>query len=177
MRSKFRIYNKDAVYFVTSTIVNWIPLFNNEKYSEILINTIKHCQTHKSLILYAYVIMPDHFHMIISNDEISKLMQSIKKFTAKEIISKLTEDKNERVLEEFKKARPEHKITSIHQFWQESFHPQEMLNIEIMNKKIEYIHQNPVRKGLVEEAVDWKFSSAVDYYSDKKGLLEITKTF
>ena len=114
MRSKFKIYNPEGTYFVTSSIVNWIPIFSNEKHSEILINTIKHCQQYKSLILYAYVIMPDHFHMIISNEDISKLMQSLKKFSAKEIISSLNEEKNERILEEFRKAKPDHKKTSTH---------------------------------------------------------------
>ena len=52
-----------------------------------------------------------------------------------------------------------------------------MLNSEIMKKKIEYIHYNPVRKGLVEKAEDWKYSSAGDYQLDRKGLLDIVKNF
>ena len=45
----------------------------------------------------------------------------------------------------------------------------------MLNQKIEYIHDNPVRNNYVENAVDCKYSSAIDYLNDNKGLIEITK--
>ncbi|MCY7362032.1 MAG: hypothetical protein LH629_08215 [Ignavibacteria bacterium] len=45
----------------------------------------------------------------------------------------------------------------------------------MLKQKIEYIHYNPVKKNLVEKPEDWKYSSAIDYYTDKKGMLEINR--
>jgi len=175
MRSRYRIHNENGIFFVTSTIVNWIPVFRDEKYYRILIDTIKHYQENNSLIVYAYVFMDNHFHMIISNDNISKIMQSAKKYSAKEIINNLKVDKNEAVLKEFRESKPDYKITSNHQVWQESYHPQEIISYAMLKQKIEYIHYNPVKKNLVEKPEDWKYSSAIDYYTDKKGMLEINR--
>ena len=175
MRSRYKIHNENGIFFVTSTIVKWIPVFVNEKYFDIMLNTMKHYQKNNDLLIYAYVFMPDHFHMVISNADVSKIMQSAKKFSAKEIIKNLRTDENEIVLKEFRESKPEHKTTSKHQVWQESFHPQEIISYEMLRQKIEYIHYNPVRKNLVEKAEDWKYSSAIDYYTDKKGYLDIVR--
>ena len=175
MRSRYKIHNENGIFFVTSTIVNWIPVFVNEKYFDIMINTMKHYQQKNNLLIYAYVFMENHFHMIISHEDVSKIMQSAKKYSAKEIIKNLRLDKNEIILKTFRDSKPEYKITSRHQVWQESFHPQEITSYEMLKQKIEYIHYNPVRKKLVSKSEDWKFSSAVDYYTDRKGLLDIIR--
>ncbi len=175
MRSRYKIFNDNGIFFVTSTIVNWIPVFVNEIYYNILIDTLKYYQENNNLIIYAYVFMENHFHMIILNEDISKIMQSIKKYTAKEIITNLKKDKEENKLKEFRESKPDYKITSKHQVWQESFHPQEIISLDMLKQKIEYIHYNPVRKKFVTNPVDWKYSSAIDYYSGKKGLLDIIR--
>jgi REP-associated tyrosine transposase len=122
MRSRYMIHNENGIYFVTSTIVHWIPVFVNEKYFDIMINTIKHYQQKNNLMIYAYVFMNNHFPMIISHEDISKIMQSAKKYSAKEIIKNLTLDNNEIILKAFRDSKPEYKTTSKHQVWQESFH-------------------------------------------------------
>jgi REP element-mobilizing transposase RayT len=113
--------------------------------------------------------------MIISNDDISKIMQSAKKYSAKKIIEKLKIDCNDTMLKVFREFKPEYKTTSTHQVWQESFHPKEIVSIEMLKQKIEYIHNNPVRKKLVEKPEEWKYSSAIDYNTDGKGLLDIVR--
>lgn len=175
MGSRYKIHDENGIFFVTSTIVNWIPVFVNEAYFSIMINTMKHYQDKNDLIIYAYVFMPNHFHMIISNDDISKIMQSAKKYSARKIIENLKIDCNDAILKAFREFKPEYKTTSIHQVWQESFHPKEIVSYEMLKQKIEYIHNNPVRKSLVEKPEDWEYSSAKDYYTDKKGLLDIVR--
>ncbi len=119
--------------------------------------------------------MDNHFHMIISNENISKIMQSAKTYSAKEIITTLKKDGNEIKLKKFRESKPEYKTTSKHQVWQESFHPQEIISYDMLKQKIEYIHQNPVRRNFVSNPSDWKYSSAIDYYTDKNGLLDIVR--
>lgn len=119
--------------------------------------------------------MDNHFHMIISNEDISNIMQSAKKYSAKEIIKELKTDGKENILKVFRDVKPVYKTTSNHQVWQESFHPQEIISYKMLRQKIEYIHYNPVRKYLVTKPEEWIYSSAVDYYTDKKGLLDIVR--
>ena len=175
MRSRYKILNKNGIFFVTSTIVNWIPVFTDENYFNLLINTLKFYQVNNKLIIYAYVLMENHFHLIISNDNVSKIMQSIKKYSAKKIIRNLEIDRKVEILKEFRNIKPDYKTTSNHQVWQESFHPQEIISMEMLKQKIEYIHYNPVRKNLVINPEDWKYSSAMEYHTGKKGLLDISR--
>ncbi len=175
MRSRYKILNRNGIFFVTSTIVNWIPVFTEQKYFDLMINTLKFYQVNNNLVIYAYVLMENHFHLIISNENVFNVMQSIKKYTAKLIIKNLDIDRKEGILKEFRETKPEYKTTSNHQVWQESFHPQEIISMHMLKQKIQYIHYNPVRKNLVNKPHDWKYSSAMDYISGKKGLLDISR--
>jgi len=66
-----------------------------------------------------------------------------------------------------------YKTKSEFQVWQESFHPKELLTEEILQQKVDYIHMNPVRKGLVDKPEDWKYSSAGYYATGVNGLLHL----
>lgn len=177
MRDRYKVINPSGTFFVTSTIVNWINIFTTDKYFMILIDALKFYQRNNGLLIHCYVIMNNHFHLIISHKDISKIMQSFKKYTATRIISELELDNNKLILSKLKDQKATHKITSKHQVWQEGFHPQEISTPEMLRQKMEYIHYNPVRKGLVSNPVEWKFSSAIDYLTEEKGLIEIYKLY
>ena len=59
-----------------------------------------------------------------------------------------------------------------YKFWQNEYHPVELYSNELIDQKLEYIHNNPVKEGIVEAPEDYLYSSARDY-SGMKGLLEI----
>ncbi len=59
------------------------------------------------------------------------------------------------------------------QFWQQNYHAILLDNPLWIDQKLAYIHNNPVDAGFVNNPVDWKYSSAIDYYSDEKGLLDL----
>ena len=86
-------------------------------------------------------------------------MSAMKRHTAQEIIQQLKVDKKEWLLNQFSFFKKKYKNESKHQIWQEGFHPQFMSSNEILNQKIEYIHYNPVKKGLVNKPECWKYSS------------------
>ncbi len=92
------------------------------------------------------------------------------------IINNLQDEGKIEILKIFEKERRMYQDKNYHKVWQDSFYPKEIASIEILRQKIEYIHLNPVRKGFVNNAIDWKYSSAIDYLSDKKGLIEIDRT-
>jgi putative transposase len=80
-------------------------------------------------------------------------------------------------LKKFEYAKKDYKITSKHQVWQEGFFPKEILALEALNQKLEYIHMNPVMKGFVEFPEDWIYSSAGDYLLNRKGLIDLDLEF
>ena len=72
MRSRYKITDQDGIYFITSTIVEWLPVFTNLPYFQIIIDSLKFCIKSKALKLYAYVILDNHFHLIVSGFQLSE---------------------------------------------------------------------------------------------------------
>lgn len=173
MRSRYKIFNNEAAYFITSTIVEWIPVFTSEKYYNILTQAFKFSQTGKNLKLYAYVFLDNHFHIIASAEKFSNVMKSIKGYSAKLIIENLKSDNNSAILQKFKNCKANHKTKSVYQVWQEGFHPKKITSDNMFQQKVDYIHFNPVRRNHVSEPQDWKYSSAGYYYKGTEGILRL----
>lgn len=151
-------------YFITSSISSWIKLFNNTDYSDIIVKELKIRQSRKELKLIAFVIMPDHIHLVLHSDRIRDVVRNIKSYSAKSIIEKLKADKKTDLLNAFKENKLEYKKTSTYQVWQEGFHPKIIINPSELEQKINYIHFNPVRKGFVDLPEKWKYSSYNNYF-------------
>jgi len=139
--------------FITSKTVNNYPFFSNRQNAQIVISTLYFGRTNNWFSLIAFVIMPDHLHLIIvpRQKNISQAMHSIKSFSSKEINN--INNRNGQV-------------------WQPSFRDFTICKRGILLEKLRYIHDNPVRKGLVAEAEKYSFSSANPIYeTDMKIML------
>ena len=77
------------------------------------------------------------------------------------------------LLEQLKEGKKHFKADRTYQLWQEGFHPQRIQSEEMMRQKINYIHNNPVRRGYVDDAINWVYSSARNYLKDDHSVLEI----
>jgi len=165
MRSRYKAHT-EGYYFVTSTIANWINIFSFKGFPEIIINEFKFRREKKQFELYAYVIMPEHIHMIIYSKDIVGFMRNFKSFTAKQIINKLKENKKYSVLDKLEEEKPDYKTRSQYQVWQEGFHPKLIWDSEEFIQKTNYIHFNPVKRGLVESPNEWIYSSYNFFYGD-----------
>ena len=97
-----------------------------------------------------------------------------KSFTAIAIIKYLKENNVKQILDQLKFYKKQHKSDRELQFWQEGTHPELIQSNEMLKQKINYIHQNPVKRGYVDLAEHWRYSSARDYLG-KNGLIEINK--
>ncbi len=86
MRSRYKIINEGQLYFITSTIIQWIPVFISEKYFDIIIDSLKFCRKEKGLKIYAYVLIDNHIHLMVSGEKLELIIQSFKRHTAKEIL-------------------------------------------------------------------------------------------
>ncbi|HTY10340.1 MAG TPA: transposase [Bacteroidota bacterium] len=172
-RTRYKIYNEQLPHFLTMTVVGWIPLFANPGIASILLESLRFVQKERDVILYAYVIMEHHLHLIASAPELGKTMKESKSYTARRIIDYLEEKKLLPLLEDLHRAKLAHKAKSEYQLWQEGNHPQEIYSEAMLIQKIEYIHTNPVRRGYVDEPKCWRYSSARNY-EGMQGLLDVT---
>ena len=168
------------VYFVTDTVVDWVDIFTRPIYRHIIIESLKYCQTEKGLLIYAWVIMTNHMHMIVGSggeNKVSDILRDFKKFTSKEIIRSLqvesTESRRDWMLNRFEYAGKNDKKIKNYRFWQEGNDAQEIFLNDYFNQKLNYIHENPVKAEIVNRAEDYRYSSAIDW-SGGKGLLDVT---
>jgi hypothetical protein len=109
--------------------------------------------------------------------KLSDLLRDFKKFTATAILNKIQtepESRREWMLERFKLATQSHSRNKNYQFWRYGNHPEEIYTNKFMWSKLDYIHLNPVRSGLVEKASHYIYSSASNYVNDS-GLIIIEK--
>ena len=175
MRSRYKITEKNGIYFVTSTIVEWMPVFTTQKYFDIVIQSLKFCKDQKGLKLSAFVILDNHFHLIVSGPELAATLSSLKKFTAKEIITQLKQDNKHWLLSQLAFYKKRNKTASDYQVWQEGVHPQLIINPEMLVQKTEYIHYNPVRHGLVYMPEHWRYSSSRNYSLGDHSVIQINE--
>ena len=177
MRTRYKITEKERIFFITSSIVKWIPVFTSTEYFEIIIESFKYCQTNKKLELYAYVILDNHFHFIGKAPELSKLIQTIKRHSAKQIIHLLKKDNKDWLLNQLSYFKKKYKTESDFQVWQEGFHPEQIFNEKMLTQKIDYIHYNPVKRGFVTHPEHWLYSSARNYILEDYSVITIDRIF
>jgi REP element-mobilizing transposase RayT len=133
-----------------------------------------HLQNEDNFKLYAYVILENHIHLVASSDDIAKSMRHFKSYTAKEILKLLQKENATTILEQLAFYKKAHKTTATYQIWQEGIQPKLMQTDVMMISKINYIHENPVKRGYVDDAVHWRYSSARDYEGEQ-GLIDVER--
>jgi hypothetical protein len=161
-RTRYRLIEETRPHFLTCTVVAWLPVFNRPEAVEIILDSWRYLQR-ESMALYGYVILDDHLHMIAGGPDLSRMIARFKSFTARRIIDLLTERGASTLLEQLQYYKLCHKVDQDHQLWQEGSHPQAILEAEMMLQKLEYMHNNPKRRGFIDEPVHWRYSSARNY--------------
>ncbi len=178
MSRKYKFRDQSQPYFVTLSVVNWIDVFTRDNYKECIIQSLRFCQENKGLIVYAWCIMTNHIHLIIgTNDQpMQNILRDFKTFTSKQlkviIQQYYGESIKEWMMNLFKIAGTKNGNNRTWQFWQQHNHPIELWDSYMVNQKLNYLHENPVKGGFVKEPKDWVWSSAIDYYGGK-GLLKV----
>jgi REP element-mobilizing transposase RayT len=140
------IHDPTHLYFVTASVVEWIPLFKNPKYAEIVLNSLSWMQKEKRLLLFAFVIMPTHAHAIIKpeNQSIGGTVQQLGSFTAHEILKKVREDGKTDWLKTFEQEKrdPRHK----HSIWQD-VQAKNIFSMEVLEQKRNTSIKTQLRKN------------------------------
>ncbi|MCK0158857.1 transposase [Cellulophaga sp. F20128] len=174
----YKIRDQSKPHFLTFTVVDWIDVFTRKRYKDIIIESLSFCIRKKGMIVYGFVIMSNHIHIIMqsTNGELSSLIADFKKFNSKKVLESIKqepESRREWMLERFKDATKTHSRNKHYQFWKYGNHPEEIFSGKFLWSKLDYIHLNPVRSGVVVKASHYLYSSASNYV-EGDGILDIT---
>jgi putative transposase len=156
-----------ALVFVTTTAADWKPLFAKPKIAKLCLNQLQESLGYFNVSLIGYVLMPHHLHLLLGFCEIKKLsrfMQSFKILSSKKIKEEL---------------QVERRISSDDKFhlWQPRFDDLIIVSEDQFRIKLDYIHKNPVKAGIVSEMTDYPYSSARDWHKGETGMIAIDKNF
>jgi len=162
-RSRYRVYESQFPYFLTCTIVGWLPIFTRPDTAQIIFDSWQFLHDHGRMQIYGYVILENHLHLIASADDLSKEIGDFKSFTARRLIDFLEQRNLETLLNQLRFHKEKHKTDRDYQIWQEGSHFQQIQCDEILLQKLEYMHRNPVARGYVDEPIHWRWSSARNY--------------
>ena len=169
----------DELYFITTTVVDWVDIFTRPKYKHIVMDSLAYCQQHKGLKIYAWVLMSNHLHAIVSAENgstVADIVRDFKKFTSKRVLMELETDpqesRREWMLDRFRFAGANDKKITNYRFWQDGYHPESIYSYDFYRQKLDYIHNNPVRQEIVSRQEEFLYSSAVDY-AGGNGLLKV----
>ncbi len=155
------------INFYTATIYQWKPLLKPDKYKYIIINSLKYLVDKQQAYIYAFVIMPNHIHLLwkITPPYILKDVQrNFMKFTGQMIKFDLIKN-HPKVLEHFQVNLTDRK----YQFWQRNSLNKYLSSRKIIEQKLDYIHNNPVKGKwlLAEDPLAYHFSS-LRFYEENK---------
>lgn len=173
-RSRYVITEPDNPPFLTCTVLEWLPLFSRLALVDILLDCRRYQQAHQGLRLYGYVVLENHLHFIAQASDLSQCVSSFKSFTARQIIDQLEARGAESLLERLHFAKRAHKLDRAYQLWQEGSHAELLCSPAVMREKLDYIHHNPLKRGYVDQAEHWRYSSARNY-AGQQGLIEIDR--
>lgn len=173
MRSRYKYFHDLSPYFITCTTVNWIPVFTSRVIFEMIVECLQFLRMEGALRIYAFVILENHMHMVVSAEDLSKQIGRFKSYTARKIIDIAKVGNNEWLLKQCREEKKKFKTDRTYQLWQEGYHPQRIQSEKMLWQKIEYIHNNPVRRGYVDEPAHWIYSSARNYLKDDHSVLAI----
>jgi putative transposase len=171
---EYRVKDQLGLYFITCTVHQWVDVFTREIYIELLLDSLRFCQKQKGLKIYAWVIMTNHIHLIVRSEQadLSDIIRDFKKYTSSTIYKAIEQNEKESrkrwLLWLLKK---DEKVC----FWESGYHGEEIFGEEFLKSKINYIHHNPVKAGIVLKEEDYKYSSCGEFYGLGKSSLELSK--
>jgi REP element-mobilizing transposase RayT len=93
----YKIRNKEVIHFITFAVIDWVDVFTRKEYRDIVLNSIRHCQDERDLLLYAWCLMSIHMHIIVAakKHDTSEILRDFKKYNSKKIITAIENNKQE----------------------------------------------------------------------------------
>jgi putative transposase len=150
-------------YFYTASILKWQKLLKKDKYKEMVINTLKELVNRKRIVIYGFVIMPNHIHLIwemLQSNGKERPSHSLMKFTA-HCFEKDLREFHPQVMPYFEVDKEDRK----YQFWHTDSLAVKLLDRKMAEQKLDYIHLNPLQAhwNLTKYPEEYEWSSAEFY--------------
>jgi REP-associated tyrosine transposase len=163
-----RIYGHGDLHFITFSCYRRLPLLGRAKARSLFVKVLGEVRARYRFALIGFVVMPEHVHPVMSEP---------KRGTPSEALKALKQSVSRRLRGGYvKKSMPagqlrlplRHWDVELPQFWQRRFYDFNVWSLGKVREKLDYMHRNPVTRGLVEHPKDWPWSSWSFYY--KKGM-------
>ena len=175
MGLRLKIDDSIYLFFVTTTVQNFIKIFTDVRYCQVIIDNLNFYRRKYGFKLIAYVIMPEHLHLIVltkANATLSSFMRDFNKYTSVQIKRMQLSDNNKKLISIFRKNATGYRNQEF-KLWMDRFDRLVLNTPKILQQKVDYIHFNPVRANLVKDILEWKYSSARNYYLDDHSVIRI----
>ena len=164
-------------HFLTFSCFHRLPLLNKDRTRRWLVDAIAEARRKHRFDLWAWVIMPEHVHLLVYPQDVeykvSRILSCIKRPVAQKAIAYLHSRRSPFLEQLTVRTR----LRSIRKFWQAG--PGQDHNIydpQTAHRVVDYIHNNPVKRGLVSQPCDWLWSSARDWMGQSGTLLPVNRT-
>jgi putative transposase len=154
----FTISKDSQALYTTAVAKDRLPIFQSDAIKKITCAAIDEARTSCGFLLFAYVIMPDHLHLLTDGPrKPSEVLRYIKGIVSRRVIQYLKENGFESSLAKLQHA--EQKRNYQYSLWQHDSNVFQIFSENMLMQKVNYIHQNPVRAEFVERAMDYHWSS------------------
>ncbi len=159
MAHRFLVSQDSPVLYITLVAKDRLPVFRTDQMKETLCRAIDEARKSAGFLLFAYVIMIDHMHLLTSRPSTtSDVLRVLKGLTARRVIDYLKVNNYFSSLAKLEHQERERNYR--HSLWQTEKNVLPIFSEGMFMEKLNYIHQNPVRAGLVARATDYRWSSA-----------------
>jgi REP-associated tyrosine transposase len=166
-----RIYGQRHLHFITFSCYRRLPLLKTARARDVFVQELARARAAYEFRLVGYVVMPEHVHLLISEPRKgtpSTVLQMLKQRVSK----KLRKKPRRNSVTQLRLAFPE-PVGSIRSFWQARFYDFNVYTNRKKREKLEYMHRNPLTRGLVKHPKDWPWSSWPFYGMGKRGPVAI----
>lgn len=178
MPVRSKISETNGVYFITFTCARWLPLFEITKGYQVVYRWFEYLTQQRHHIV-GYVIMPNHVHGLIAFSEtqvpINTIIGNGKRFMAYDLVKRLKQKGNTGILEQLASwvNNTQRVGNKKHEVFEPSFDSKECRTLDYMRQKVNYMHANPCKAGLVTVPEDYAHSSARYYYTGVQGIYPV----
>ncbi len=176
-RRRYLIDDSEYPIFVTTTIVQWIPVFSVREIAEYSLGKLEDIRRELNAIIYGYILLPSHLHVILQSHlkgTLSVFMKRWKGNTANRILA-YCKINNGNWLKKFVENAQIHNLSKrqTHQVWQPRFDEKAIRDDSEFIAKLNYMHGNPLKHNLVDDCQDYPYSSFADYNGGKNDFVSV----
>jgi putative transposase len=164
-----RYYGGGDAHFITCSCYHRLPWLDSVLLRDLFVSILEETRQRYRFVVMGYVVMPDHFHLLISEPQVgdpSKVIQVVKQRFAQRVLKR---PRRKRTAESRSLREPAH-------VWEPRFYDFNVWTEYKRVEKLRYMHRNPVKRGLVEEPEQWAWSSFRDYLYGEKGKVRVNDT-